>query len=60
MSPSISDAAYRSMVEANKRALVRMFSDMPRGMPIDVTAVRMWARGFIEMLVSHALAMLVL
>jgi hypothetical protein len=53
MSPSISDAAYRTMVTNARRSLVGMFSQMPRGTPIDVSAVRMWAHGFISALVSQ-------
>jgi len=52
MSPAISEAAYRSMVDSSRNALVRVFTDMPSSDPIDVSAVRMWARGFIAILVS--------
>ena len=52
MSPTISEAAFRSMVDSSKNALVCVFADMPAGDPIDVMAVRMWARGFIAILVS--------
>ena len=53
MSPSISDAAYKSMVANCRQALDRMFADMPRTPPFDVMAVRMWARGFLTSLVSR-------
>ena len=52
MSPSISDAAYRTMVYNARKSLVSMFSQMLRGTPIDVSAMRMWAHGFVSALVS--------
>ena len=57
MSPSITDAAYKSMVASCRQALDSMFADMPRTPPFDVMAVRMWARGFLTSLVSLSRSM---
>jgi hypothetical protein len=53
MSPSITDAAYKSMVASCRQALERMFSDKPSTPPFEVKAVRMWARGFLTSLVRY-------
>ena len=53
MSPSISDATYKSMVSKSRQSLDRLFADMPRRQPFDVMAVRLWARGFLSALVSR-------
>ncbi|KIM81309.1 hypothetical protein PILCRDRAFT_8969 [Piloderma croceum F 1598] len=53
MSPSISDATYKSMVSKSRQSLVRLFADMPRQQPFDVMAVRLWAHGFLSALEAY-------
>ncbi|KIM90133.1 hypothetical protein PILCRDRAFT_1502 [Piloderma croceum F 1598] len=53
MSPSISDATYKSMVSKSRQSLVRLFADMPRQQLFDVMAVRLWARGFLSALEAY-------
>ena len=53
MSPSISTKTYNKIIASSHKALDATFSDMPTRNPIDVHAVWMWARGFIQALVSN-------
>ncbi|KIM71669.1 hypothetical protein PILCRDRAFT_16841, partial [Piloderma croceum F 1598] len=53
MSPSISDATYKSMVSKSRQSLFRLFADMPRQQPFNVMAVRLWARGFLSALEAY-------